>query len=53
LEKLQNNVNNLLAADEKRLLHQLKSSLEGPRSEEERKPDRPIIPYPDIPRRER
>ena len=53
LERLQNNVNNLLAADEKRLLHQLKSSLEDRRVDQERKPDRPTIPYPDIPLRER
>jgi hypothetical protein len=53
LERLRKNVNGLLAADEKRLLHQLKSSLEGPRSDEERKPDRPTIPYPEIPVRER
>jgi hypothetical protein len=65
LERLRKNVNGLLAADEKRLLHQLKFSLEERRGEEERtgeedrrvdeehKPDRPTIPYPDIPRRER
>jgi hypothetical protein len=53
LERLKKNVNDLLAADEKRLLHQLKSSLEGRRADEERKPDRPTIPYPEIPLRER
>ena len=47
LERLQKNVNSLLAADERRLLHQLKSSLE------ERRADGPTIPYPEIPLRER
>jgi hypothetical protein len=47
LERLQKNVNSLLAADERRLLHQLKSPLE------DRSPDGPTIPYPEIPLRER
>jgi hypothetical protein len=53
LKRLQKNVNGLLAADERRLLHQLKSSLEERRVEEERKPDLPTIPYPEITVRER
>jgi hypothetical protein len=47
LERLQKNVNSLLAADERRLLHQLKSPLE------DRSPDGPTIPYPEIPLRKR
>ena len=43
LERLQKNVNGLLLADERRLLHQLKSSLE------ERRADGPTIPVSEDP----
>jgi Na+/melibiose symporter-like transporter len=47
LERLKKSVNSLLAADERRLLHQLKSPLE------DRSSDAPTIPYPEIHLRER